>query len=127
MQPDVNNKFIFKVINAHQIAAFCGTLHPTDQQISRIIEPWIYVTPKTPHIVNAYEVYKDKFLYLQLTEYCEGYDDVYDRVKTADFGLLTEVIPKQLVRMVYLFTIQVSHAFAIAHAANLTHGLFDLT
>ena len=105
MQPDVNNKFIFKVINAHQIAAFCGTLHPTDQQISRIIEPWIYVTPKTPHIVNAYEVYKDKFLYLQLTEYCEGYDDVYDRVKTADFGLLTEVIPKQLVRMVYLFTI----------------------
>lgn len=29
--------------------------------------------------------------------------------------------------MVYLFTIQISHAMAFAHYNNLTHGQFDLT
>jgi len=29
--------------------------------------------------------------------------------------------------MVYLFVIQISHAFSYAHTCNLTHGKFDLT
>ena len=29
--------------------------------------------------------------------------------------------------MVYLYIIQISHAFSIAHSSNLTHGIFDLT
>jgi hypothetical protein len=29
--------------------------------------------------------------------------------------------------MVYLFIIQISHAFSYAHSSDLTHGMFDLT
>ena len=125
--PDLKEKFIFKVINSYQIENYCGTKKPTDKQISKIIDSWIYVTPKSPHIVSAYEVFKDKILYLQLTEYCDGYEDIYTKIRLSNYGLITEVIPQKLIRMAYLYTIQISHAFAIAHANNLTHGIFDLS
>lgn len=71
--------------------------------------------PKTPHIVTAYEVYKDLSFFTQLTEFVEGYDNVYNRLKQSNFGLLQEAIPRPLIRMVYLFVIQISHAFSYAH------------
>lgn len=106
---------------------FCGTETPTSAQVNSIIDPWINLVPKTPHIVTAYEVYKDYALFMQMTEYCEGFDNVYARLKKNRFGLLQESIPRQLIQMVYLFIIQMSHAFAYAHSHGLTHGMFDLT
>ena len=82
--------------------------------------------PKTPYIVNAYEVYRDYDLFMQMIEFCDGYDNVYSRLKKFNMST-TDSIPQKLIRMVYLFMIQMSHAFSIAHAANLTHGQFDLT
>ena len=67
---------------------FCGTDAPTASQVNSIIDPWINLVPKTPHIVSAYEVYRDFSNFLQLTEYCDGYDNVYNRLKKAKFGLL---------------------------------------
>ena len=62
-----------------------------------------------------------------MTEYADGFNNTYARLKMAKFGLLQESIPRQLIRMVYLFIIQMSHAFSYAHSQNLTHGMFDLT
>ena len=62
-----------------------------------------------------------------MTEYCDGYDNVYSHLKKAKFGLLQQSIPRKLIEMVYLFIIQVSQAFAYAHSCGLTHGKFDLS
>ena len=61
--------------------------------------------PKTPHIITAYEVYKDISIFFQMTEYADGFNNTYARLKMAKFGLLQESIPRQLIRMVYLFII----------------------
>ena len=62
-----------------------------------------------------------------MTEYCEGYENVYQKIKDAKFGDIQDNIPKRFIRMIYLFVIQISSAFSIAHDCNLTHGAFDLT
>lgn len=63
------------------------------------------MVPKTPYIVTAYEIYADYNRFMQLTEFADGYDNIYNRLKKAKFGLLQESIPRQLIRMVYLFVI----------------------
>ena len=123
----MHRKFIFKQIHKDSIDIFCGTSTPTVAQVNSIIDPWINLVPKTPHIVTAYEVYKDFNHYMQLTEFADGYDNVYNRLKKAKFGMLVDQIPRQLIRMVYLFIIQISHALSYAHSKDLTHGEFDLT
>ena len=52
------------------------------------------MAPKTPHIVTAYEVYQDYNVFMQMTEYCDGYDNVYSHLKKAKFGLLQQSIPR---------------------------------
>lgn len=126
-ESQTHQKFIFKQLHSDSINIYCGTTSPTSAQVNSIIDPWINLVPKTPYIVTAYEVYKDYHLFMQMTEYADGYDNVYNRLKKAKFGLLQESIPRQLIRLVYLFVIQVSHAFSYAHTGNLTHGKFDLT
>ena len=52
-----------------------------DDDYDRIIDDWIYLTPKSPHIVNAYCVLKDApNVYLQMTEWCDNYMNVYEMV-----------------------------------------------
>ena len=122
-----HEKFLFKQLHTESVEIFCKSKTPTPQQVNSIIDPWINLVPKSPHIVNAYEVYRDYDLFMQMTEFCDGYDNVYNRLKKADFGLLQDSIPPKLIKMVYLFIIQVSNAFSIAHQADLTHGKFDLS
>jgi len=83
-----HNKFIFKHLHTDSVQIFCGTSNPTAAQVNSIIDPWINLVPKTPHIVTAYEVYKDLNFFTQLTEFAEGYDNVFNRLKHANFGLL---------------------------------------
>lgn len=100
-----HEKFIFKQLHTSSVELFCGTKTPTPQQVNSIIDPWINLVPKTPYIVNAYEVYRDYNLFMQMTEFCDGYDNVFNRLKKANMGLLNDSIPPKLIRMVYLFTI----------------------
>lgn len=83
-----HEKFIFKQLHTSSVEIFCGTKTPTPQQVNAIIDPWINLVPKTPYIVNAYEVYRDYDLFMQMTEFCDGYDNVYSRLRKANFGLL---------------------------------------
>ena len=59
-----HQKFIYKIIDGDSIQIYCGTRKPTDFQVNKLLDEWIYLTPKTPNIVTAYEVFKDNFLYL---------------------------------------------------------------
>ena len=82
----MHQKYIYKIIDGKSVELFCGTKYPTDFQVNRIMDEWIYLVPKTPHIVTCYEVFKDNFLYLQVCEYCEGYENVYTKIKESNFG-----------------------------------------
>jgi len=94
-----------KSLQTNSVEIFCGTKTPTSQQVNSIIDPWINLVPKTPYIVTAYEIYRDYNLFMQMTEFADGYDNIYNRLKKANFGLLQESIPIKLIRMVYLYII----------------------
>lgn len=44
-----------------------------------------------------------------------------------NLGSLQETLPRELIKFIYLYVIQVSHAFLNAHKSGLCHGDFDLT
>lgn len=46
-----------------------------------MLDDWIYLAPKSEHIVSAYEIFIDEMFIMQLTEYCEGYENLYSIVK----------------------------------------------
>lgn len=46
-----------------------------------MIDDWIYMAPSSRNIAKAYEVFKDYMFYMQLTEYCEEYDNIYNTIK----------------------------------------------
>jgi serine/threonine protein kinase len=121
------SKLCFKILNSEHIQAYCGLKKPSDKQISSIIDDWIYMAPKSKNIISAYEVFKDEAFYMQLTEYCEGYDNIYQHLKMMNLRNLQDGIPQHLLKMVYQYIIQISNAFAIAHSSNLMHGDFNLS
>ena len=100
-----HEKFIFKQLDKSSIEIFCGTKEPTAAKVNSIIDPWINMMPKTPHVVTAYEVYKDHNLFFQMTEYADGYENMFSVLKNSNFGLLQDSIPRKLIRLVYLFVI----------------------
>ena len=87
-QSQNHQKFIFKQLHADSINIYCGTTNPTVAQANSIIDSWINLVPKTPYIVTAYEVFRDYHLFMQMTEYADGFDNVYNRLKKAKFGML---------------------------------------
>lgn len=95
---------------------------------NKIIDEWVYLTPKSPHIVNAYCVFKDKAnLYLQMTEWCDNYMNVYEIINSFGASWGSGMIPLAIQKMCFLFVIQISHAMAFAHASGLTHNALDCT
>jgi hypothetical protein len=120
-------KLVFKMLNSEEIQAGCGERNPTDEQIRGMIDDWIYMAPKSKQIVSAYDVFKDDMFYMQLTEYCEQYDNLYSIIKLMNLGSLQETIPQSLIRLIYMYVIQISHAFMNAHKSQLCHGDFNLT
>lgn len=53
--------------------------------------------------------------YMQLTEFCELYDNLYTIIKMMNLGSLVENVPQDLIRLIYMYVIQISHAFMYAH------------
>jgi hypothetical protein len=67
--------FIVKIIRASDIDQFVQ-MHP-DREYYRLIDEWIYLTPKSEHVVNAYCVFRDYGeIYLQISESCDDYQNM---------------------------------------------------
>jgi len=47
------------------------------ETFDRIADRWIYLTPKTPHIIECYEVYRDISAHFQLLELYSDSQNVY--------------------------------------------------
>jgi hypothetical protein len=102
-------------------------MHP-DREYFRLIDEWIYLTPKSEHVVNAYCVFKDLGeIYLQLSESCDDYMNLFDIIAEMDGSWSTGPVPHSVQAMLFRFIIQMSHAMAFAHASGLTHNAFDLS
>jgi hypothetical protein len=94
-------KLLLKLISKSDIELFCGTKTPTEETMKPIIDDWIFMSPPSNHIAKAYAVYRDGGLgvsdsFFLLTQFYEGYTNVYDHIKTIQRGSATalhETVP----------------------------------
>lgn len=49
-------QYIVKIINPIEVKEYCDR---SGKRFEEIQDRWILITPKSPHIVECYEVYKD--------------------------------------------------------------------
>jgi hypothetical protein len=49
-------RYIIKIMSSDEVKEFCDR---SGKQFAEIADKWILITPKTPHIVECYEVYRD--------------------------------------------------------------------
>lgn len=74
---------MIKMLHTADIKRFCE-LNPS-REYFRLIDEWIYLTPKTPHVVNAYCVFRDtNDTYMQMTEWCDNYQNMFEVI--ASYG-----------------------------------------
>jgi hypothetical protein len=95
--------------------------------VDSVIDKWIYITPSSPHIVRAFEVFRDdnKMCY-QLIEYWPNACSVLMKLKAMKLNLSYGAIPQELCALIFLYIAQVANAMSIAHASGLTHGKLNL-
>ena len=113
-------KLILKTLAKEEVTNYCKTDNPDLDQVESIIDNWIYMTPVSKHITKAYAVYRDgggevKTSFMQLTQFKEGYDNVFNHIKLMDLGSMIKAVPEKLHKLVFLFAMQVSQAFEYAH------------
>lgn len=79
-------KLILKTLAEEDVKLYCKSDNPSAEQVEHIIDDWIYMAPTSGHITRAYAVYRDgggeiKTSYMQLTQFKERYDNVYNHIK----------------------------------------------
>ena len=112
-------------MNSDNVKEFCDL---TGQFFDRIVDKWIFITPKSPHIIECYEVYQDISAHFQLLELYSDSQNVYQYLKSfGENGVKSGIVTSEMIQFVFQFILQISHAFAIAHHNKLTHGGFNLS
>ena len=112
-------------MNSDQVNFYCEA---SGKNFAQIADKWIQISPKTEHIIECYEVYRDLSSFFQILENFENSHNVYQYLKAqGELGVQSGTASLEMIKFVFQFIIQISHAFAIAHYNELTHGEFNLS
>ena len=86
-------------MNSDNVKEFCDL---TGQSFDRIVDKWIFITPKSPHIIECYEVYQDISAHFQLLELYSDSQNVYQYLKSfGENGVKSGTVTSEMIQFVF--------------------------
>jgi hypothetical protein len=71
-------------------------------EVTKIIDRWIYMAPQTPHIVQAYEILHDyDNKYIQVLEYVPYSVNVFEYIKALDHNFISGTITNSICKFAF--------------------------
>ena len=98
---DQRTEYMIKIIHKDDVNAYLK--HHTDT--SKMIDRWVECVPRTPHIVQAWEVFEDYQNCFYLMEYWPNAPNVFQYIKRFGINFFQSAITPKLCKFVFQYVI----------------------